>query len=164
MGFFDKVKGFFGGGDAKTKLEVRWIEDPFPFQDPLHKGTILVTAEAGSITVKSYRARFIAIVKDSEGNEEELELSVDDSTEANWAGDEFPAKPHKLNKGESMDFGFFIDNLNLTESLSKYGIKDAASANLKGAKFKIKVSVDIAETNFMFDPDIEHFIKVIDKN
>lgn len=160
MGFFDKVKGFFGSGDAKTKIEIIRVEDPFPFQDPMHKGVALVTAEAGTITVKGYVAKFIAKVKNSEGNEEEVELGVDDSAASNWIGDDFPAKPATLQKGESLEVAFFIGDMDLVASLGKYGITNAETASIKGATFKIKIMIDIAETNFMFDPETERAVKV----
>lgn len=163
MGFFDKMKKLVG--KTGVKLSYPWIENPFPFGDPMIKATIEVEAES-PVTIVGTTGIFVAIRLDDEGDEEEIILGEESEDSSNCASvdrdgasvDEFP---HTLGAGEKGSYGYFVGDMDLAESLSEWGVTDAASARAKGIRFVFRGEVDVKETVGLFDPVLEQEITVI---
>lgn len=163
MGFFDKLKKFVGKTDVK--LDFQWIENPFPFGDPMIKATLRVKAEGDAVTIIGNSATFYAKRTNDDGQEEEIILGEDGndvndcaSVERNgeW-GKEFP---DTIEGGGESSYGFFVDDMDLAKSLAPWGVTDAESAKIKGIKFYFKAEADVKETVGLFDPTIEQEITV----
>ena len=167
MGFFDKIKKMVG--KTGVKLEYKWIENPFTFTDPMIKATILVKAEAEQITVLGITGTFVARRTNSDGEEEEIILgeateNVDDCASIDRDGQSVPEFPHTIAAGEEGNYGYFVgseEEMDLANSLGKWGVSDAASAKIGKVKFFFVGDVDIKETVGMFDPSLEQEINVI---
>jgi hypothetical protein len=163
MGFFDKMKKLVG--KTGVELSYPWIENPFPFGDPMIKATIEVTAES-PITIMGTTGTFVAIRENTEGLEEELILGeetegVDACASVDRNGASVPEFPHALGAGEKGSYGYFVGNMDLAVSLAKWGVTDAASAKAKGIRFVFKGEVDVKETVGVFDPVLEQAITVV---
>lgn len=168
MGLLDKLKKRVG--KTGVKLEWIWVENPFPFNDPMIKATILVKAESETITVEGLKGTFVAKRPNGDSNEsitlmEEIQLGQEiqrpnknHSTERK--GEHVPVYPCVLEKGEEERFGYFVSNMDLKTALAKWGVHDPASAKEKGIRFFFTGEVDIKETVGLFDPRLEIEIEV----
>lgn len=163
MGFFDKMKKLVG--KTGVKLSYPWIENPFPFGDPMIKATIEVEAES-PITIIGTTGTFVAIWTNEEGEEEEIILGEETEDESNCAsvdrdGASVPEFPHALGAGDKGSYGYFVGDMDLAASLGKWGVTDAASAQAKGVRFVFRGEVDVKETVGVFDPVLEQDIRVV---
>lgn len=163
MGFFDKMKKLVG--KTGVKLSYPWIENPFPFSDPMIKATIEVEAES-PITIIGTTGTFVAIRIDDEGDEEEIILGEETEDENNCAnvnrdGASVDKFPHALGAGDKGSYGYFVGDMDLAASLSKWGVTDVASAKAKGIRFVFRGEVDVKETVGVFDPVLEQEITVV---
>ena len=159
---FDKLKKAVG--KTGVKLAYTWIEDPLAFTDPMVKATITVTSTSGAITVLGLSASLVARRKGEHDEEEitlgEVEEVADPNHTTDRNGESVPVYPHTIAENESEGFGIFCDGLDLPSSLADWGVSDAESARAKGVEFFLKTEVDVKETNFMFDPNLEQKIEV----
>lgn len=162
MGFFDKIKKFVG--KTGVELDYTWIETPFPFGDPMIKATIRVKA-SDTVTVNGITGTFLAVRTNAEDEEEEIilgeefqEADENHTTERN--GEWVPVYPCTIQAGEEETFGYFVEDLDLAESLAKWGVDSPESAKIKGVKFIFRGEVDIKETAGLFDPSLDHDIEV----
>ena len=165
MGFFDKIKKMVG--KTGVELEYIWIESPFKFGDPMIKATIQVTATGDPVTVIGISAVFSAKIHVGDEQEEEIilgeaEEDVNDCASVDRDGESVPEFPHALPANGVGSYGYFVDDMDLAQSLAKWGVTDAASAKEKNVRFFFKGTVDIKETVGLFDPELEQEIVVID--
>ena len=162
MGFFDKIKKMVG--KTGVELSYEWIENPFPFGDPMIKATIKVQA-ADPVTVVGTVGTFIARREVDEETEEiilgEAFENIHDCASVDRDGESVDEFPHALKAGESGSYGYFVEDMDLAKSLADWGVSDAASAQAKGVKFFFQGMVDIKETVGMFDPELEQEIRVV---
>src|SRR4051812_38629417 len=73
MSFFKKLKNMVG--NTGVAIDYTYLENPFPFFDPMIKATVRVKAEKDEVTVLSVTGTFYAKRTVAE-KEEELELGV----------------------------------------------------------------------------------------
>ncbi len=162
MGFFDKVKKFVGV--TGVKLDYTWIEDPFPFGDPMIKATIRVKAES-EVTIVGKTGTFYARREAREGGKEEIVLGRENTTVDNCAstrrnGERVKVFPDKIEAGGESSYGFFVKKMDLAKSLAKWGIRNPQMARDNGVRFYFKGEIDVKETGLLFDPSLEQEIIV----
>ncbi|WMX16250.1 MULTISPECIES: hypothetical protein [unclassified Aureispira] len=156
MGFFDKMKKMVG--KTGVELDYRWIENPFPFNDPMIKATLRIKADS-AITVVGATGTFYAKREDDDGMEEEIILGEEECTDiAN--GDDYNKFPESIESGGVRTCAFFVDDMDLVESLKEWGVDSPESAKIKGVRFFFKGEVDVKETVGLFDPTLEQEITV----
>lgn len=152
-------------GATGVKLEYTWIENPFPFKDPMIKATLTVTAEGENMTIVSVTGTFYA-QRIVDGREDQIILGTDHYTVENCPrvkrNDEYVSMlPDVIGGGASSSYGLFVTDMNLVESLAQWGVNSPESARAKGVTFHLKGEVDVKETLGAFDPLIEQEITVI---
>lgn len=160
MSFLKKLKNIVG--KTEVKLDYQWIESPFPFNDPMIKATLRVKAENDPFVVLGKTGVFYA-QRTVNGVEEEIILGTEEDDADNCATverneewvDEFP---DAVKPGEERSYGFFVGDMDLVESLQKWGVDSAESAQEKGIRFFFKGEVDIKGT--LFDPSLVQEIVV----
>jgi len=157
MGLFGKIKGLFGF--TGVKVEFTKVESPFPIGDSAFKANYEIKA-GSDVTVKEVKHILYAKRSVSAGDNvaEEEEIIAEESS--NDFGDIDVKFPYLIKSGETFSYGMCMVNIDIKKSLAKWGVQDANMANIQKVKFFIKVEVDIAETNFAFDPDAEAEIVV----
>jgi hypothetical protein len=92
-------------------------------------------------------------IKEGDQNKEEEIILDEEST--NEFEDVDVKFPYVLKAGDTFAYGLCLSSLDIPKSLSKWGVMDANTANLQNVKFFVKVEVDIKETAFAFDPEVE---------
>ena len=163
MSFFKKLKNMIGS--TGVKLEYTWIENPFPFKDPMIKATLQASAEHEEITIVGVTGTFYA-QRTVDGREDKLILGTDKSTLDHCSrvernGEYVSMLPDVLKPGTSSSYGLFVNNMDLAASLAAWGINSPAAAAQKGVKFFLKGEVDVKETLEAFDPSIIQEINVV---
>lgn len=156
MGFFDKMKKMVG--KTGVELDYEWIENPFPFNDPMIKATLRIKADS-EITILSATGTFYAKREDDDGMDEEIILGEDECTDIENDGD-YKDLPQTIESGGVRSCAFFVGDMNLVESLADWGVDSPESAKIKGVKFFFKGEVDVKETVGLFDPSLEQEITV----
>jgi len=154
MGFFDKVKKMVG--KTGVELDYSWIENPFPFNDPMIKATLQIKADS-EITILGATGSFYAKREDDEGIVEEIMLGEDESSSI-AKGDDYNDFPDTIEAGGVRTCAFFVGDMNLIESLKDWGVDSPESAKIKGIKFFFIGEVDVKETVGLFDPSLEQEI------
>ncbi len=152
MGLFSKLKKFVGF--SGVKVEFTKVESPFTLTDSVIKSQYVVNA-ADDVTILSVTHTFYAkrtIGSGEDATEEEI-IIVEEEQDGRYDGDE--SFPVALGAGESFEHGMCLIRVDVGEKLAKWGVTDGYSANMQGAKFFLKVEVDIKETAFAFDPEAE---------
>ena len=156
MGFFDKIKKMVG--KTGVELDYQWIENPFPFNDPMIKATLRINT-SGEVTILGSTGVFYAQRTNSDGMEEEIVLGEDECSDIEQDGD-YKKFPQTIQAGGVATCAYFISDMNLVESLAKWGVDSPESAKIKGVKFFLKGEVDVKETVGLFDPSLEQEITV----
>jgi hypothetical protein len=152
MGFFGKIKNFFGF--TGVKIEITKLESPFPITDPVYKAEYEVQA-ANDVSILEITHIVYAkrLTKDANGEKEE-EIILDEESTDDY--EDVDVKfPYAIKAGETFKYGLCLTNLDIPKSLAKWGVQDANTANIQNVKFFVKVEVDIKETAFAFDPEME---------
>lgn len=163
MGFFDKIKKMVG--KTGVELDYPWIENPFPFGDPMIKATLRVKASGDAITIIGSSATFYAQRTNADGMKEEIVLGEESNNQENCASVERNGKwgkefPDTIEAGGERSYGFFVGDMNVAKALSEWGVTNAESARINGVKFYFKGGVDVQETVGLFDPSLEQEITV----
>jgi hypothetical protein len=162
MGFFDKLKSIVG--ITGVKLEYTWVENPWPYKDPMIKATLTVTAGKDPVTIIGTKGTFYA--KRTVNNvEERIVLGTDISNEEKCSrvernGEYVKEFPQSLAAGEQTSYGFFIMDMNAPKSLTVWGGDTPENAVRNGITFFIEGEVDVKETFDLFDPTKEVQITV----
>lgn len=156
MGFFDKIKKMVG--KTGVELDYRWIENPFPFNDPMIKATLRIKA-ADEVTIIGATGTFYAQREDDDGMTEEIILGEDECSDIE-INDDFIDMPQVVKANTEACVAFFISDMDLVESLKDWGVDSPESAKIKGVKFFLKGEVDVKETVGLFDPSLEQEITV----
>ncbi len=164
MGFFSKLKKFVGKTDVK--LDYEWIENPFPFDDPMIKATIRIKAEGEGVTVIGTTGTFIAQRTNGDGVEEEIVLgeevsNTEDCADVERDGEWVEEFPEFIESGQESSYGLFIDDMDLPKSLAEWGVRNVEDAKAGGVKFILKGEIDVKETADLFDPSLDYEITVV---
>lgn len=162
MGLFDKIKSMVGV--TGVKLEYTWIENPWPYFDPMIKATINVKAGKDAVTILGTKGTFYA--KRTVNNvEEKIVLGTDignvekcGRTERN--GEFVKEFPCALQGDGEVSFGFFIMDMDVPAALAEWGGETPASAKANGITFFLEGEVDVKETLDLFDPTLTQEIEV----
>jgi len=156
MGFFDKMKKMVG--KTGVELDYQWIENPFPFSDPMIKATLRINASE-EISVLSSTGTFYAQRTDSDGMKKEIVLGEDECSDIEKDGD-YQKFPQTIEAGGVRTCAFFVGDMDLVKSLAEWGVDSPESAKIKGVKFFFRGEVDVKETVGLFDPSLEQEITV----
>ncbi|RZJ70737.1 hypothetical protein [Flavobacterium sp.] len=164
MSFFKKLKNMVG--DTGVALDYIYVENPWPFYDPMIKATIRVKAEKDELTIVSVVGTFYA-KRTVDGSEQEMVLGQDHITPDNCYSETIDGVkqkqvPRKVASGREADFGLFVKDMNVTDLLEKWGAGTPELAQRNGVTFFLKTEVDIKETVGLFDPTHEVEIEVWD--
>lgn len=157
MGFFDKIKKMVG--KTGVELDYAWIENPFPFGDPMIKATLRIRT-TGDVTVVGATGTFYAQREDADGMNEEIVLGEDECSDIE-INDDFVDMPQVVKADTEASVAFFISDMDLVESLKEWGIDSPEAAKIKKVKFFLRGEVDIKETVGLFDPELTQEIEVV---
>lgn len=162
MGFFDKIKKMVG--KTGVELDYTWIENPFPFGDPMIKATLRIKTGDSPVTVIGNTGTFYAKREKDDGTDEitlgEEINDVDNCASIERNGEWVNEFPETIAANSESSYGFFVDDMNLIESLKEWGVDSPDSAKIKGVKFYFKGEIDVKETVGLFDPSLEQEITV----
>lgn len=162
MGFFDKIKSMVGV--TGVKLEYTWIENPWPYFDPMIKATITVKAGKDAVTVLGTKTTFYA--KRTVNNvEEKIVLGTDICNEDNCPRTERNGEfvrlfPTAVESEGQVSFGLYVRDMDVPAALAEWGGETPASAKANGITFFLEAEVDVKETLDLFDPTLTQEIEV----
>jgi hypothetical protein len=150
MGFFGKVKSFFGGG-APT-LSFSRVEDTIPVSDTGVKYNLDVTGKK-DMTIVSTTSKLVAYWEEGE-EEKELELAEEFDNGEHWLEEQNPF-PGKIADGTTWSYAgsVFMDDDKNEELQQLYANKDSNKL-----KLMLEVEIDVKEIGGLFDPSIKQEI------
>lgn len=164
MSFFKKLKNMVGS--TGVVLDYIYVENPFPFYDPMIKATLRVKAEKDGVTILSVTGTFYA-KRTVEEKEEELVLGVHHADADNCYNETINGVrqrqlPRTIAAGGETDFGLFVKDMEVAKTLEAWGVSSPDDAKRKGITFFLKAEVDVKETLDLFDPSYTEEISVRD--
>lgn len=164
MGFFDKIKGMVG--ITGVKLEFLYVENPWPYFDPMIKATVNVKSGKDPVTVIGVKGTFYA--KRTVNNvEERIELGTETRTAERCAtternGEWVKEFPCVVEGGGEVSYGYWVKDMDVPAALAEWGGDTPESAQRNGITFFLECEVDIKETLDLFDPSLTQEITVYD--
>jgi hypothetical protein len=105
MEFFHKIKKMVK--KTGVELDYKWIENPFPFSDPMIKATLRISASE-EISVLSSTGTFYAQRTDSNGMQKEIVLGEDECSDIAKDGD-YQKFPQTIEAGGIRTCAFFLE-------------------------------------------------------
>lgn len=164
MGFFDKIKGMVGV--TGVKLEFLYVENPWPYFDPMIKATVNVKSGKDPVTVLGIKGTFYA-KRTANNVEEKIELGTETRTAENCGRSERNGEwvkefPCVIEGGSEASFGYWVKDMDVPAALAKWGGDTPENAQKNGITFFLECEVDIKETIDLFDPSLTQEITVYD--
>ncbi|PHK16960.1 hypothetical protein VF12_39905 [Nostoc linckia z15] len=162
MGFFDKIKNMVGA--TGVKLEFKYVENPWPYFDPMIKATINVTSGKDPVTVIGVKGTFYA-KRVVNGVEEKIELGTEVRDAENCAkternGEWVKEFPWVVEGGGEVSYGYWVKDMDVPATLADWGGDTPENAQKNGITFFLECEVDIKETLDLFDPSLTQEITV----
>lgn len=146
MGFFDKLKNFFGGHGVSVVLTELEGASPdaaqLPLTDSVLKGRIEVHSKR-SVEILKHGFRLTAILRD--GEEYRTAMIAEEFNEGEITGSDV-SWPYTTNPDEVVQDSFCIIRIDIPSAMEKLGLEPDAAINDERVSIELQVWADVAGT------------------